>query len=236
MCRPGRVNTAWPCLTPTLAGSWAGGSLPRWPPPWSSTRSGKWTHEGITTRPEKTLSTIRIGISVHIDPGSASGSPGQASTVGRSVRKYYDNALARRSGLYKTELVKPGKPGGPSSVRVGHRAGSTGLTIAASTVLRRRPAGRLENLPATLAREPAAESQIRKSPDSPGYTPPRRPPYNHPTYGAAAPAIATDAGPTTARPPAGDRRIKRGRRARRLASLTPPPPQTTARPAPAWNG
>ncbi|CMU09573.1 putative transposase for insertion sequence element IS986/IS6110 [Mycobacterium tuberculosis] len=115
MCRPGQGSPTWPLSpTPTLAGSWAGGSLPRWPPPWSSTRSSK--PSGPANK--KAYFDLKDVIH-HTDRGSQYTSirfserlaeAGIQPSVG-AVGSSYDNALAETiNGLYKTELIKPGKP------------------------------------------------------------------------------------------------------------------------------
>ncbi|EFP41219.1 LOW QUALITY PROTEIN: transposase, partial [Mycobacterium tuberculosis SUMu009] len=60
----------------------------------------------------KTLSTIRDrGSQYTSDPVQRAARRGRHPTVGRSGRSSYDNALAETiNGLYKTELIKPGKP------------------------------------------------------------------------------------------------------------------------------
>ncbi|KEB79393.1 hypothetical protein N082_01902, partial [Mycobacterium tuberculosis MAL020102] len=85
-----------------------------------------------------------------------------------AVGSSYDNALAETiNGLYKTELIKPGKPW--RSIEVSSwppRAGSTGSTIAASTSTAATSRRSNSRLPTTLnARDqpPAEVSDQRVS-------------------------------------------------------------------------
>ncbi len=113
MCRPGQGSPTWPLSpTPTLAGSWAGGSLPRWPPPWSSTRSSKPTRqqEGVLDLKDVIHHTDRGSQYTSIRFSERLAEAGIQPSVG-AVGSSYDNALAETiNGLYKTELIKPGKP------------------------------------------------------------------------------------------------------------------------------
>ncbi len=92
----GGVRPTWPCHRRLRSQDHRlAGRFPR--PPWGPRRDRASHLDRPTrrrTRPEKTLSTARIGdLSTHRS-GSASGSPRQASTVGQAVGSSYDNALA----------------------------------------------------------------------------------------------------------------------------------------------
>ena len=124
--------------TPTRDGSWAGGSRRRWPPRWSSTA----IEQAIWTRQQDGVLDLKDVVH-HTDRGSQytsirfSERLAEASiqpSVG-AVGSSYDNALAETiNGLYKTELIKPGKPWRTiEEVELATAGGSTGSTTAAST-------------------------------------------------------------------------------------------------------
>ncbi|SDP28030.1 putative transposase [Nakamurella panacisegetis] len=94
------------------------------------------------------------------------------ASVGRTGDSF-DNALAETiNGLYKTELIKPRGPGGPSSrSKSPPWNGSTGSTTAACTSTTATSHRSNSSRPTTLKSEPSKplRSQTRRCPDMPGW-------------------------------------------------------------------
>ncbi len=174
------------------------------------------------------------GFSTHRS-GSASGSPRQASNNRRSERsQFYDNAPAETiNGPYKTaELIKPGALAVHRDVERPPR-GSRSVQLPFS--LYQYQQGDVLPVESEVAymlnardQPPAEVSQIRK-PGSPRFTARPAAALNHLIAGAAAPAIATDAGPDHG-PTAKSRgrspvnRTRTPRPANPQPTSTPPPP------------